>query len=638
MSNEGDSVPTEPADNSQVDDCAGASSLQVPASIPVHPDSPTAEVVGSNLSQLAIKRAYDELAESEATRAVALTALRELVTNDAQLSCRTDNAFLIKFLRHRKFNVERAHQKIRAYLQVRNTMSDVFANFNPGGVRAVLEGYPNLFCLLPERDSEGRLLVMCRVGAWDCDGVSRTDLLRTVNGVSVILDLHGLSWHQILTMKRDSYLKRLKEVVSKALPVRVKQIHLMRGGRIFDVAFKIFSFLLSAKMRQRVLNHGSSVASLHKAIEPRLLPIEQPFCGTMDSHTDESLRLRPFKEGRFDLLSGRWDAWFEANNKQKHPANPQSQTMLCVEPVLNSASNSPEPPPVGSRLSPLAAQRAAQELGETDSTRGPALAALRDLVTKDVQLRGFCRTDDAFLIKFLRHRKFNVESAHQRIRAYLQVRNSFPDVFANFTPSGVLPLLESGVVSLLPVRDIEGRRLVLYRVGRWDCSKFSSTELVRANGVVIEAALHEEDTQVNGIAVLLDLSDLSLRQLRKLDMDYLKRFRAVVNKALPVRVKALNIIKGGKFFNASFKLASALMSKKLVDRVQNHGDSVTALHSRVDANLLPKEAPFNGQMDYSVPYEPFVQHMRRPELEAWFRWNNCQRLMTTTTTGAPAGD
>ncbi|PAA66430.1 hypothetical protein BOX15_Mlig030478g1, partial [Macrostomum lignano] len=275
-----------------------------------------------------------------------------------------------------------------------------------------------------------------------------------------------------------------------------------------------------------------------------------------------------------------------------------------------------------SGLSEAARRRAEQELGETPETRSAALSALRSAIQSDATMR--CRTDDAFLLKFLRHRKFNVDGAHKRIRAYLRVRRKFPDVFDDYGPAGVRPVLEDGVLVVLPHRDGEGRRIVLYRLGLWDCAKYSSTELVRATCVVMEALLEEEDTQVCGVSVVLDMSGLALRHIRRLDLRYFRRYRAVVHKALPVRVCALNVVRGGRFFNTTCRVASALLPSKLADRVHNHGDDVAALHACVPAALLPPEPPFHGCLAVQLPLTPFYHQLMSGHWTEWFGQNSLQ--------------
>ena len=81
-----------------------------------------------------------------------------------------------------------------------------------------------------------------------------------------------------------------------------------------------------------------------------------------------------------------------------------------------------------------------------------------------------CPTDDAFLLRFLRARKFDYERAYQLLVNYYTVRAENPDVFKDFKPSTIKHVLEDGVSTFLPKRNKDGQAVLLFRPGSV-CSK-----------------------------------------------------------------------------------------------------------------------------------------------------------------------
>jgi len=75
------------------------------------------------------------------------------------------------------------------------------------------------------------------------------------------------------------------------------------------------------------------------------------------------------------------------------------------------------------------------------------------------------RTDDAFLLRFLRARKFDYDRAYNLLINYYTIRASNADVIGHVTPSVVEPLYDTGAVTVLPHRDKEGRKIIYFHAG-----------------------------------------------------------------------------------------------------------------------------------------------------------------------------
>ena len=74
----------------------------------------------------------------------------------------------------------------------------------------------------------------------------------------------------------------------------------------------------------------------------------------------------------------------------------------------------------------------------------------------------FERKDDAFLIRFLRARKFNIERSLELYINYYQCRIEFSEVFEDFTPQSVEMILKSGIINVLDDRTTDGTKVCMY--------------------------------------------------------------------------------------------------------------------------------------------------------------------------------
>ncbi|XP_033730024.1 alpha-tocopherol transfer protein-like [Pecten maximus] len=108
-------------------------------------------------------------------------------------------------------------------------------------------------------------------------------------------------------------------------------------------------------------------------------------------------------------------------------------------------------------------EKAEKELNEKPQWRSRDIQALRDMVVKQRDLK--IRTDDAFLLRFLRAKKFDYDRAFQLIMNHYKMKVENRELFTNFRPSAVKHVLDDGVTGVLSSRDKEGRRVCIFRPG-----------------------------------------------------------------------------------------------------------------------------------------------------------------------------
>lgn len=116
-----------------------------------------------------------------------------------------------------------------------------------------------------------------------------------------------------------------------------------------------------------------------------------------------------------------------------------------------------------SSLSDSVLRLAKDELREDKATREQALEQMRNWLKKNQDLESV-RSDDTFLLRFLRNKKFSVPMAQQQLLKYLNMRRVMPHLSANldFMSPGIAKLIDNGYIVVSPIRDNFGRRSILY--------------------------------------------------------------------------------------------------------------------------------------------------------------------------------
>lgn len=202
------------------------------------------------------------------------------------------------------------------------------------------------------------------------------------------------------------------------------------------------------------------------------------------------------------------------------PANTILETTNQVNGILQmEGSVEPNGPVLGGQgyIPAQTIQKAYYDLGETPEIKAACLRGFRQQIEIHQEENNFDEHSDAFLLKFLRSRKFDVEAAYSLLEKYYNVRENKPEVFRNLTRKNVKRTMEQGIVGVLPQRDKKGRVIVTFDFGGWNMSlPFHFEKLLRVFVYTLEKLFESEETQINGIVIISNLSHLSVLQTKNL--------------------------------------------------------------------------------------------------------------------------
>lgn len=111
---------------------------------------------------------------------------------------------------------------------------------------------------------------------------------------------------------------------------------------------------------------------------------------------------------------------------------------------------------------------AKKELRENESAREQSLDQFRDWIKKNHDIANV-RTDESFLLRFLRAKKFSVPMAEQMLLKYLNLRHTFPAMIKklDFLEPKVASLINNGYIFASPIRDSKGRRVIIAFASEW---------------------------------------------------------------------------------------------------------------------------------------------------------------------------
>lgn len=66
--------------------------------------------------------------------------------------------------------------------------------------------------------------------------------------------------------------KRLLTFIQDAMPLRMKEVHMVKQPFIFNMVWSLFKPFIREKLKNRIFFHGSDMKKLHQYLSPDVLP------------------------------------------------------------------------------------------------------------------------------------------------------------------------------------------------------------------------------------------------------------------------------------------------------------------------------------------------------------------------------
>ncbi|KAH8024163.1 hypothetical protein HPB51_021784 [Rhipicephalus microplus] len=243
---------------------------------------------------------------------------------------------------------------------------------------------------------------------------------------------------------------------------------------------------------------------------------------------------------------------------------------------------------------PLKLQQVAEEeFGETLAKRREALNKLRQLLEAEPDLNA--NRDEEFLLRFLRVRKYNVESALQTIKNYYRNKASSDSLYRDFLPCTV-PAAARQLVMILPDKDVFGRPVLLLKPGKrnvrassWMTNEVSYLDLHRAGLFCLEQLARDPAAQVLGIVLLIDFGGFTVDKLLFASVSLLRKGLDYLQDCMPVRLKVAHNVKQSYAFDVFHALVRPFIKQKLAERIRLHGYNFENIHKEISPMALPEE-------------------------------------------------
>ncbi|XP_067014712.2 alpha-tocopherol transfer protein-like [Anabrus simplex] len=231
-----------------------------------------------------------------------LQHLREWNSKQPHLPTIPDDQ-LILFLHSCYWSLERAKKTIDACFTIRTHSPELFSRRDP-----LLPEMQSMWevmdiVLLPERDPDGNIVVLTRLGITDPSKFVHADGLKvfllamdavltdgTQPGFRFIQDVGGITLGHVYKLNMP-VLRKCMVYIQEGLRVRMKSIHIINHSPLIDRVMTLVQPMMKEEMTQQMKFH-SSMEDLYKVIPQRILPNEYGGQAGSVSSLKEALKKR----------------------------------------------------------------------------------------------------------------------------------------------------------------------------------------------------------------------------------------------------------------------------------------------------------------------------------------------------------
>ncbi|XP_017479761.1 PREDICTED: clavesin-2 isoform X2 [Rhagoletis zephyria] len=238
-------------------------------------------------------------------------------------------------------------------------------------------------------------------------------------------------------------------------------------------------------------------------------------------------------------------------------------------------------------LAPELAAVAAAELNEVESRIAGDIVELRQWIEEQPYLT--TRTDDQFLVGFLRFCKYNMDDTKKRIEYYYTYKSTAGDFLkSRRIDDKVYGICRAGIFATLPKPvGPGGPRIHFTRMGQIDTSLYTAKDIFRFIMFRSEIEANTDDNWIiSGVLEIIDFSKIPYALLRQFEPNLFKKMAAFLEYGVPTNLVGTHIVNASMDAQIILNLVRLVMKQKELLHIHS---SLESLHKAIGKEYLPVE-------------------------------------------------
>ncbi|KAH8418583.1 hypothetical protein KR222_003035, partial [Zaprionus bogoriensis] len=250
-------------------------------------------------------------------------------------------------------------------------------------------------------------------------------------------------------------------------------------------------------------------------------------------------------------------------------------------------------------LAPELAEVARVELNEDVAKRDALIVAFRTWINQQNYLEA--RTDDQFLVAFLRFCQWDLEEAKKRIVFFYNYKSKERGLLkSRLVDDKLFELARSGIFATLPNPIGPGGPRIHYtRMGHIETSKHSVTDIFRFHAFRSEIEINTDDNwNISGVVEIIDFTKIPYSLLLQFDPGLFRRMNAFLEHGIPTNLVATHIVNASRETQFVLTIIRNVMKQKELLHIH---PNVESLQRTIGKEYLPTElGGSNGSLNDGI--------------------------------------
>ncbi|XP_063715509.1 retinaldehyde-binding protein 1-like [Symsagittifera roscoffensis] len=190
------------------------------------------------------------------------TVIAKIQTNHPKLLFNPDLNFILRFLRLRKYDTDKAYKEIISLYEFQK-VEKLCHNLLPSECEHIFKLLVG--AVMPGYDKQLRKLLILHIGLWNTDETKLWDAFRAllivleviasdpvsqITGLSVIVDFKDFTLKHLSHVK-FSLARTIVKAIQETIPIRVKALYFINASSFLTSLISTIKVLLSSKIRKR---------------------------------------------------------------------------------------------------------------------------------------------------------------------------------------------------------------------------------------------------------------------------------------------------------------------------------------------------------------------------------------------------
>ncbi|KAM7342376.1 alpha-tocopherol transfer protein isoform 2-T2 [Cochliomyia hominivorax] len=230
---------------------------------------------------------------------------------------------------------------------------------------------------------------------------------------------------------------------------------------------------------------------------------------------------------------------------------------------------------------------ACNNLNEVETRIPDDLEALRAWLEQQPHLKA--RTDDQFLLAFLRFCKYNLESAEQRIDYFYTYKSSAKELLkSRHIDDKILDIAQANIFYTLPKpMGPGGPRIHVTLMCNINPSIHTVADLFRYHVMRCEIETNTDDNwNIAGVIEIVDFSKIPFALVKQFDLGQFKQMAALLEHGIPTNLMGTHIVNASREIQILLSLIKTVMKQKELLNIHPNLDS---LQKAIGKEYLPVE-------------------------------------------------